>query len=203
MVYPDYVFSYVVNVQSQGKSIVVTVDLDKPIPSFLQGKVGFNLEFFPGTLFGKPWVMDNQTGIYPQQPNSPLLMTESNIGHTGDFFAGKGLKADINHLNAEGYSPMVADDVIAAPYAEGRVFTSQPDDPYRRLTIESLTEPLKLYDGRMNHNNGWFVLRSEVKAGVTKGAVKWVITPNVVEDWRYEPVVQTSQVAITPHNQRR
>ncbi len=33
------------------------VDLDKPVPDYLSGKVGFNLEFFPGNLFGKPWLI--------------------------------------------------------------------------------------------------------------------------------------------------
>ena len=33
---------------------------------------------------------------------------------------------------------------------------------------------------QLNHNNGWFVLRSEIAPGATKGAVKWSITPNVV-----------------------
>lgn len=203
MVYPDYQFTYQVNVESQGKSIVVTVDLDKPVPDFLLGKVGFNLEFFPGWLFGKPWLMDNQSGIYPQQPNSPMLTTPANNQHIGDYFAGKGQKADIDHLNATGYSPYTADQLIAAPYAVGRIFTSRPDDPYSKLTIESLTEPLKLYDGRMNHNNGWFVLRSEIKAGATKGAVKWVITPNIVSDWQYSPVIQTSQIGYHPAQEKQ
>ena len=194
MVYPDYQFTYVVTVEPQGKSIVVNVDLDKPVPDFLLGKVGFNLEFFPGELFGKPWVMDNQTGIYPQQPNSPLLKLDSNRGHDGDFFAGRGQKADLAQLDGEGYSPLRADDIISAPYAEGRKFTSRPDDLNQKLTVESLTGSLKLYDGRMNHNNGWFVLRSEIAKGATKGAVKWVITPEVNQSWRYQPVVQTSQV---------
>ena len=203
MVYPDYQFTYQVNVESQGKSIIVTVDLDKPVPDFLLGKVGFNLEFFPGWLFGKPWLMDNQSGIYPQQPNSPMLTTPANNQHIGDFFAGRGQKADIDHLNATGYSPYTADQLIAAPYAVGHKFTSRPDDPYSKLTIESLTEPLKLYDGRMNHNNGWFVLRSEIKAGATKGAVKWVITPNVVSDWQYSPVIQTSQIGYHPVQEKQ
>lgn len=198
MVYPDYVVTYTVSVEPQGSGIAVTVDLDKPVPDYLLGKVGFNLEFFPGALFGKPWLMDSQPGIYPQQPNTPLVATETNLLHTGDFFAGKGQKADIDHLNAQGYSPFTADNLVAAPYAEGRKFTSRPDDPYTRLTIESLTGTLKLYDGRMNHNNGWFVLRSEIAAGATKGAVRWIITPNVVSDWRYKPVVQISQVGYHP-----
>ena len=203
MTYPDYVFNYEVRLEAQGKSLVVTVDMDKPVPDFLLGKVGFNLEFYPGELFGKPWLMDDQTGIYPQQPNTPLEITKPNNLHTGDFFTGKGQRADIRHLNAQGYSPLVADDVIAAPYAVGRVFVSRPDDPYAKLTIESQTGNLKLYDGRMSHNNGWVVLRSEIQPGVTKGAVKWVITPHVVESWRYQPVIQTSQVGYMPGQEKR
>ena len=203
MVYPDYQVCYQVRVESIGKSIRVTVDLDRPVPDFLAGKVGFNLEFFPGWLFGKPWIMDKQTGIYPQQPNSPLTTTEPNILHTGDFFAHKGQKADVSQLNATGYSPLVADDVIAEPYAVGRVFTSRPDDPYSKITIESESGDLKLYDGRLNHNNGWFVLRSEIAPGVTKNAVVWVITPHVVEHWTAEPVVQTSQVGYHPRQSKK
>lgn len=210
MVYPDYQFTYTVNVESQGKSLLVTVDLDKPVPDYLVGKVGFNLEFFPGSLFGKPWLMESadtkgtvQSGIYPQQPNSPLLTTQPNRLHTGDYFTGKGMKANLERLDGQGYSPLIADDIIAEPYAVGRKFTSRPDDPLSRLTVESLTGDLKLYDGRMNHNNGWFVLRSEIAKGVTKGAVRWLITPTVTEDWRYQPVVQTSQVGYGLHQPKR
>ena len=50
MVYPNYVFNYTVRTEAQGSGIVVTVDLDKPIPQELLGKIGFNMEFFPGCL---------------------------------------------------------------------------------------------------------------------------------------------------------
>jgi len=198
MVYPNWQVNYTVTVEAQGKSILVTVDLDKTVPDFLLGKVGFNLEFFPGNLFGKPWLMDQQTGIYPQQPNAPLLTLPTNRGHDGNYFAGNGQKANLAQLDKEGYSPLRADDIIAAPYAVGRKFTSRPDNQNQRLTIESMTGDLKLYDGRMNHNNGWFVLRSEIAAGVTKGAVRWLITPAVDEQWRYPAVIQTSQVGYLP-----
>ena len=199
MVYPDYVFNYTVKTEAQGNSIVVTVDIDKPVPAELQGKVGFNLEFFPGWLFGKPWVMDGQSGIYPQQPNSPLAFTKQNLGFDGNFHDGKKPLADPKQLNGKGYSPLIADDIISEPYAVGKKFTSRPDDPYSKLTVESLTGDLKLYDGRMNHNNGWFVLRSEIAPGATKGAVKWIITPNIVPGWLYTPVIQTSQVGYHPN----
>ena len=201
--YPDYQFNYQVKAESQVVRIIVTVDLDKPVPDFLLGKVGFNLEFFPGSLFGKPWMMDHQTGFYPQQPNGPLLQTESNSQHPGNYFIGKGQKTDMAQLNGQGYSPMVADDIIAEPYAVGRKFTSRPDDPSTRLTIESLTGDLKLYDGRMNHNNGWFVLRSEIAKGATTGAVKWVITPGILKGWHYPAVVQISQIGYHPNQPKK
>src|SRR5574344_165282 len=202
MIYPDLNLKYTVRTESKGDYIEVTVDLEKSIPQEFLGKVGFNLEFFPGSLFGKPWIMDNMSGIYPQQPNAPLLTTSPNYLHTGNYHNGKAPLADINRLVGKGYSPIVADDVIAEPYSIGTKFTSRPDDPYSKLTVESLTGDLKLYDGRMNHNNGWFVLRSEIKPGVTKGAVKWIIRPNVVNDWIYKPVVQTSQIGYHPNQEK-
>ena len=203
MVYPEWNVNYTVSVEPQGKSILVTVDLDKPVPEFLLGKAGFNLEFFPGELFGKPWLMDNQSGIYSQQPNTPLLQVATNRGHDGNYFAGRGQKANLAQLDGTGYSPLRADDIIAAPYAIGRTFTSRPDDSSQRLTVESLTGDLKLYDGRMNHNNGWFVLRSEIARGATKGAVRWLITPAVDETWRYPAVIQTSQVGYLTQQPKR
>jgi len=204
MVYPDFNLSYTVSLEPSGKGFLVTVDLNKPVPAELVGKAGFNLEFFPGELFGKPWIMDGKAGVYPQQPNSPVIVQESYLDRSrGDYHDGKAPHADIDHLNAEGYSPFLADRIIAEPYAVGRTFTSRPDDPYSRITIKTLTSDLKLYDGRMNHNNGWFVLRSEIPAGATKGAVRWYIEPSVVEGWRYKPVVQTSQVGYHPLQPKR
>ena len=203
MIYPELQLRYNVSVEAEGQDVVVTVDLDTPIPDYLVGKAGFNMEFFPGILFGQPWIMDEQTGIYPQQPNSPVITTEPNLKHTGNYHPAGTSEADFKNLVGKGdnlydnsiYSPIVADDIIAEPYAEGRKFTSCPNDPLSRVTIQSLGQTdLKLFDGRMNHNNGWFVLRSEIPAGATKGAVKWRISPSIQKDWMYKPVVQTSQI---------
>ena len=201
MIYPDLQFNYTVTVRGVGGSVEITVDLDRPIPEEFIGKVGFNFELFPGSLFGKPWIMDDQTGIFPQQPNGPAISIPSNHRHAGNYLpesVNEDKKADILQLVGSGYSPIVADDLIAEPYAAGYSFTIRPDDPYNRFTIKSDSEMLKLYDGRMNHNNGWFVVRTDIPAGVTKGAIKWTITPNTVKDWLYKPVVQTSQLGYHP-----
>lgn len=71
MIYPDLHFNYTVRVKGEGNSVRVTVDLDRPIPAEYAGKVGFNMELFPGALFGKSWLMDGQSGIFPRQPNGP------------------------------------------------------------------------------------------------------------------------------------
>jgi hypothetical protein len=216
MIYPDFSFEYTVTVKGEGPSVIVTVDLDRPIPEKYAGKICFDLELFPGALFGKPWIMDRKQGFFPEQPNGPVLSQPANLPHAGTYDPGEikpmfpgqvvypDAKADIGLLtgNNEGYSPMVADDLIAEPYAVGKRFTARPDDPYNRLTIESRGAALKLYDGRMTHNNGWFVISSEIPSGATEGAIVWEITPNVVADWLYPPVVQTSQWATIPISPR-
>ena len=198
MIYPDFVFNYTVTVKGESASVVVTVDLDRPIPAEYVGKIGFNLELFPGALFGKPWIMDGKQGIFPRQPNAPLLVQPENYAHTGNF--NPEGKADLDHLSGhhQGYNPILADDIIAEPYAVGKRFTVSPDNPANKFTIETRGTDLKLYDGRMNHNNGWFVVRSDIAPETTAGAIKWVITPNVIPGWKYKPVIQTSQVGYHP-----
>ena len=195
MIYPDFEFSYTVTTKGDGPSIVVTVDLEKPVPEKYLGKMCFNMELFPGDLFGKPWIMDGKQGIFPEQPNGPVVPIKTNYPHMGDY--GSDGITNVSSLtgdNKKGYNPYIADDLIGEPYAVGKRFTVRPDDPYSRFTIESKGAELKLYDGRLNHNNGWFTVCCEIPAGTTANAIKWVITPNVVDEWIYPPVIQTSQV---------
>ena len=218
MIYPDLDLDYEVSVRGEDTSVYVTVDLKNEIPDTYKGKACFNIELFPGELFGKPWIMDNDQGIFPRQANGPVKIQHSNFLHSGHNakhpengkpLAVRELLGDIPQEGEAGYSdnnfpkeynPIVADDMIALEYASGKVFTLCPNDPYMRLRIECLTEDtsLKLYDGRLNHNNGWFVISSEIETGKTGKVLEWKITPNSVPDWRYKPVVQVSQVGFRP-----
>ncbi|MCQ2431700.1 MAG: glycoside hydrolase family 9 protein [Clostridia bacterium] len=198
MIYPDFEFSYRVTVRGEGDGVTVCVDLDRPVPERFLGKLCFNLELFPGELFGKSYLMDDACGIFPRQPNGPTLSMPSNLDHTGTF-AGHTPKTDITHLaDRSDYNPITADDLIAVPYAVGRTCTVRPEDRLYCFTVESMTADIKLYDGRMNHNNGWFVLSSEVPADVTENAIVWKITPCVDEHWLSPAVVQISQVGYHP-----
>src|SRR5690606_21222514 len=78
-----------------------------------------------------------------------------------------------------------------------------PEDERQTMAIENLkSNELQLIDGRAQHSNGWYVVRSLVPAGATKGAIEWLITPNAIKDWKYDPVVQLSQVGYHPEQQK-
>jgi hypothetical protein len=172
--YPDLKFSYRVRVTPIGddSGFKISVDLEKPLSSAWEGKVGFNFELFPGDLFGKTWLMvgpegRERGGLFPRQADGPM--------------SGEGA------------------GTIAAPMAEGKTLTVAPDSDLQRMTIASRTGTLQLIDGRGNLNNAWYIVRETTRPGATTDAVTWIVTPNVDPNWRYAPVVQVSQVGYLPN----
>ncbi|MEO5775118.1 MAG: cellulase N-terminal Ig-like domain-containing protein [Sphingomicrobium sp.] len=186
--YPDLKLDYRVSVTPlAGNSFRISVDLDKPLPAKWVGRVGFNLELFPGLLFGKSWLIDGKSGIFPQQPNGPVVLT------------GTGSPVEVPlHAQANGPAPSPNNEPLTAPLGTGRVLVVAPDDDKQRMRIESRSGEVQLIDGRSNHNNGWFIVRGTVPAGATKNAVEWIVTPNVVPGWKYDPVIQISQLGYAP-----
>jgi len=89
--YPDLYFNYDVTVKAEGNSIRVTVDIDRPLPKKFIGKVGFNFELYPTVLFGKAWYLDNQSGIFPRQPNGPTSLDENSESQAIPYARGKRL----------------------------------------------------------------------------------------------------------------
>ena len=69
--YPDLEINYVVRARPEGESIRVSVDFDAPIPKEWVGRVGFNLELFPGLLFGKSYQLGKTEGVFQRQPSGP------------------------------------------------------------------------------------------------------------------------------------
>jgi endoglucanase len=82
----------------------------------------------------------------------------------------------------------------ALPFATGKKLTIAPESDLQRMVIESSNSDLQLLDGRIKHTNGWFVVRSLVPEGTTRGAVEWIIRPNTINGWKSQPVVHISQV---------
>ncbi|MBC7388698.1 MAG: glycoside hydrolase family 9 protein [Opitutaceae bacterium] len=170
--YPKLDMAYNVRIIPEGKSFRIIVDLDKPLPDEWIGRVGFNFELFPGILFGKSYSADDKFGIFPRQLNGPGFKDKQGEYQT-------------------------------VPMATGKKITIAPESDKQRMLIVSLKgDDLQLIDGRAQHNNGWFVVRSLIPKGATKNAIEWLVTPNAIPGWLYEPVVQVSQVGYHPAQQK-
>lgn len=172
IVYPDLDFSYTLKIIPEGQSFKIVVDLDKPLPKAWVGKVGMNIELFPGELFGKSFYMDEVFGIFNRQANGP-----------GFYDADSSYQIK--------------------PMAVGKTLVIAPESKRQRLHIRNLQDNnLMLIDGRAKHNNGWFIVRSIIPENATKNAIEWLITPNVIADYTYAPVVQVSQVGYHPKQEK-
>jgi hypothetical protein len=171
MIYPDLKLVYDIKITAKENHIEIAVDLDKPLPEKWVGRIGFNLELFPGDLFGKSFYMDKKPGLFPRYANTGTQKDDQ-----GEF--------------------------EAIPMAEGKSLTIAPENKYQTMLIESKTGRLQLIDGRVKHNNGWFVVREEIPAKATKDVITWQIKPKVVKDWKYGPVVHTSQLGYHPMQEK-
>jgi endoglucanase len=190
--YPKLDLAYEVHVSpAPGGAFRISVDLDKPLPPEWIGKVGFNLELFPGLLFGKSWQVDGETGIFPLQPGGPMRRL---VG--GHVPVPRNVQANgpVQDLNGQ---------ALGAPLATGKMLTVAPEADAQRMTIASRGGTLELIDGRSAHNNGWFIVRQAIAAGATKNAVEWTVTPNTIPGWRYKPVIQLSQIGYAPDQPKR
>lgn len=168
--YPDLKLDYTVRVTpAGGDSFRIVVDLDAPLPAAWVGRVGFNLEFFPGCLFGKSYAFGDRGGLFPRQANGPAVPARDE------------------------------DDHQVAPLGRGPVLTLAPESATQRLTIQAVRGgELELLDGRARHSNGWYVVRALVPAGATQGAIEWLVTAPTQPAWVAEPVIQYSQVGYHP-----
>ena len=163
----DPVFNYTLRIWPENNTIHLAVDLEKPIPAGLKGKVTFDLQLFPVTYRGKTYHLGEQSGVFPQ----------------------------------EGLGPMTSDSagvVRPEPMAQGQKLLLAPEDPLCKLQIEQVKGNLSLLDGRNSTLSGWIIVRSVIPEGVDKGALEWVITPNILPDWRRDPSISLSQVGYHP-----
>jgi endoglucanase len=100
---------------------------------------------------------------------------------------------------ANGPGTTAGGDYEVDPLGAGASLTVAPELDDQRMTIEAVHGgELQLLDGRAQHNNGWFVVRSLVPAGATRGAIEWLVTPHAIAGWKSAPVVQVSQVGYHP-----
>jgi endoglucanase len=136
------------------------------------------------------------------------------VGKTGfnlelvtDAFMGKSFFLDKDF----GIFPRQFDAVLVSeagghlepvPLGRGHKLSVTPEDARTHLEIEAVTGELVLLDGRAEAENGWFVVRGLIPAGVTTGAVEWLVKPHLIPGWLRTPVIAHSQVGYHPNQKK-
>jgi len=184
--YADYDFDSRVVVTAKGKGVEISVYLDKPVPTALEGKAGFNLEFLPSQYWGKTYLMDGRPSLFPRYVVGNTV-TKPNTEKPKQF---KGYVTSDDRGTGRFIDPL--------PLATGRTFLLAPDEPERLVKITSHDADLMLFDGRVLAQNGWFVVRSLLPAGKTGKVLTWTVEPNAIKDWVREPNIGFSQVGYLP-----
>ena len=186
MRYDDYDFESRVVVTAKGKAVEIAVWLDQPVPEKLVGDAGFNIEFLPSRYWLKTFLMDGRLNRFPRYATSQTI-TRPNSEKPRQF---KGFKTYDDRGTGRFVDPL--------PLETGHRIVMATDDPERMITISSDDAELKLYDGRMLAQNGWFVLRSVLPKGKTGKVVTWTVEPHAIENWVREPNIGFSQVGYVP-----
>ncbi len=108
IVYPDLEIKYKVTVKASGSSFSITVDLEEPLPGKWVGQVGYNIELFPGDLYGKTYAMDNTKGIFPRQANGPVYLNNNDEAEAVPLAEGKKLvvvpESDLQRITIENHN---------------------------------------------------------------------------------------------------
>lgn len=184
--YNDYDFDSRVVVTSKGAGVEIAVWLDKPVPEALAGEAGFNMEFLPSQYWLKTFVMDGRLNRFPRYATSQTI-TRPNAQKPRQF---KGFKTYDDRGTNRFIDPL--------PIDSGHTILMAQDAPERMIRISSNDGMLKLYDGRMLAQNGWFVLRSVLPKGKTGKVLTWTVEPHAIEGWIREPNIGFSQVGYMP-----
>ena len=184
--YDDYDFDSRIVVTGKGETVEIAVWLDKPVPAALEGKAGFNLEFLPSQYWLKTFLMDGRLNRFPRYAVSQTV-TLPNSEKPRQF---KGFKTYDDRGTNRFVEPL--------PIDSGHSILMAPDAPERMVRISSDDAELKLYDGRMLAQNGWYVLRSVLPSGKTGKVVTWTIEPHAIPNWIREPNIGFSQVGYIP-----
>ena len=184
--YEDYDFDSRVVVTAKGKAVEIAVWLDEPVPEELVGNAGLNLEFLPSKYWLKTYTMDGRLNRFPRYATSQTV-TRPNSEKSRQF---KGFKTYDDRGTGKFVDPL--------PLETGHDITMAMDDLERMISIRSDDAELKLYDGRMLAQNGWFVLRSVLPEGKTGKVVSWTVEPHAIGGWIRKPNIGFCQVGYTP-----
>lgn len=184
---------YTLKATPEPGGVKLTVTLDKPLPSDLAGKAGFNLEFIPDRYRTKTFQTDtNGDGRYDDFGVIPLLPFD-------DMELKERARTDDQAWYVKEWNKDRG-DYQPVPLSTGKTITLAPEDPQNRIRITSDSGDLQLLDGRNRAQNGWFVVRTLFKPGSTH--LVWHIKADVDKNWTRQPNIGHSQAGYAPNQSK-
>src|SRR5690606_26079146 len=117
LAYTDYHFEYRIAVEPLGDGLLMSVELDEPLPEDLEGHAGLNLESLPAAYFGTSYLAGEESGLFPRHPIGPMEPGRD---------AHLGLSSPVNTWNTARPQPL----------AVGNTLVLAPEDPNTRIAID-------------------------------------------------------------------
>ncbi|WP_075187828.1 glycoside hydrolase family 9 protein [Teredinibacter haidensis] len=140
--------------------------------------------------------------------NLPEVLPEALEGHAGfnmEFVPSAYFEKAFLMDNQAGTFPLYPTGakeqngtLLPTPLAVGQKLVLAPSDQKSRVSIESSSAALQLFDGRNKAQNGWFVVRSLIPAKEKGDVLQWTLSASVEKNWLRKPVIGHSQVGYHP-----
>ncbi|MBI9071798.1 MAG: glycoside hydrolase family 9 protein [Melioribacteraceae bacterium] len=174
-------------------------------PDEKKNRIGFNPIYYPDLQFDYTIIISTEGNKVKVKVSLDKPLPKKWIGKVGfnfELFPGEYYGCSYFIDNKIGKFPRQVTSSLSQEnkiisMGEGSKVILAPEYPEKKIIIESASGKIQLFDGRVFHNNGWFVLRSVIPEGKTTKAIEWTITPSIIKDWKYKPVVQISQAGYT------
>lgn len=188
--YADFNFDSEIKVSPHKTGFRIQVILKKPVPKELEGRAGFNFEFLPPDYWESIYLADGSPRLFPRYPASDTQIRPKSekihqiYDHT--TFDDRGRDEFLEPL----------------PISTANTFILAPDNPERKVTIQSDSE-IMFFDGRILAQNGWYVFRSLLPIGKTGKVLEWYVEANTIPGWIREPNIGFSQVGYTPAQEKK
>lgn len=170
-------------------------------PDSSKNRVGFNPIEYPNLNFTYHVRVKPEGDAFRVSVDLEEALPEEWYGKVGlnfelfpGFYFGKSYYMD----QSFGIFPRQANGPVTQPLASGKKLVVVPETNEEVIEFEAGGNAVELLDGRGEHNNGWFIVRTLLQPGKLKNAAEMIIRPHHQKDWLYTPAIQVSQVGYHP-----
>ena len=173
--------NYKIHTQAEGDILTIQLDLEKPLPRSLVGKVGLNLELLPSAFEGCSYIMDTQPGIFPKDAYGEMVVDE--FGNLQALPLARGA-----NLITAPEQPLkrveINQEKGTMSLIDGRNKAQNGWFTVRSLVPEGATKGAIVWKIRMNHEKDWQrppkLLHSQVGYHPDQSKIVWIEMPRMM-----------------------